>query len=101
MVGSHGEHNRTPTALDHARRARLIMIPNVVMSLALSPRSVGIAATLELRRVETPEEADRLRRLTLIDGRDPFPSDAVGFACRLYGAENSPTVADLIAALES
>ena len=68
-------------------------------------RSVGIAATLELRCVETPEQAGEIgfagSPTVLIDGRDPFPSDAIGFACRLDGAENSPSVADLINALKS
>ena len=65
---------------------------------------VGADANVELRRVETPEEAERIgfagSPTILIDGHDPFPSDSTGFACRLYGTDHSPTVAELVETLE-
>lgn len=68
-------------------------------------RTVGISATIAVQRVESPEQAERTgfagSPTILIDGRDPFPSNSIGFACRLYGDENSPSVADLVLALGS
>lgn len=68
-------------------------------------RIVGGVDTIELQRVDTPDEADRIgfagSPTILIDGHDPFPTESVGFACRLYGQENSPSVAELVRALRS
>jgi hypothetical protein len=60
---------------------------------------------LSLERVESPEEAERLRFLgsptILIDGRDAFPSPGgtVGLACRVYetrdGLAGCPTTDQL------
>ena len=66
-------------------------------------RLAGTSVDVELRRVESPEEADRIgfagSPTILIDGVDPFPSDTTGFACRLYGGDHAPSVAELVEAL--
>lgn len=61
------------------------------------------------RRVETPEQAEKLGFLgsptIRIDGTDPFAfgTEQVGLACRLYatsaGLSGSPTTAELIEVL--
>lgn len=57
------------------------------------------------QRVENPEEAERVAfggsPTILIDGMDPFadPAGPAGYACRFYGGEAAPTVAQLRAAL--
>lgn len=62
-------------------------------------------ARIELERVETTEDADRLRFVgsptVLIDGEDafPVPSDTYGLTCRVYetpeGFAGSPTTDQL------
>ena len=64
-----------------------------------------------LERVETPEEAERLRFVgsptLLIDGRDPFDGSETtfGLACRIYetpdGLAGSPTRQQLLDVLGS
>ena len=60
---------------------------------------------LDLVKVNTPEDAEawqfRGSPSFLVDGRDPFAADdaPVGFSCRLYGAEGSPSVQQLVRAL--
>ena len=65
--------------------------------------------TISYRRVETPEEAERVgfrgSPTVLIDGEDAFPTDdaATGLACRVYatpdGPQGSPTSEQLRAVL--
>ena len=71
----------------------------------------GVDATIELRRVETVEDAERERFLgsptVRIDGRDVDPGakarDDYGMKCRLYAAEaglrGTPPDAWILAAL--
>ncbi|TQF69208.1 thioredoxin family protein [Rhodococcus spelaei] len=64
---------------------------------------------VRLRQVETVDDAEATAftgsPTVLIDGVDPFaePGAVVGLSCRLYrtpdGADGSPTVAQLVAAL--
>lgn len=64
-----------------------------------------------LERVETPEDAERLRFVgsptILLNGRDPFeePEGEYGLACRIYGTPEgpagSPTTKQLREALSS
>lgn len=64
-----------------------------------------------LERVETSEAAERLRFVgsptVLIDGRDPFATEATefGLSCRIYqtatGPAGSPTVEELSNALRT
>ena len=64
-----------------------------------------------LERVETPEDAERLRFIgsptILVDGRDPFAREgqAFGLTCRIYqtpeGLAGSPTPDQLRATLRS
>jgi len=66
---------------------------------------------LDLQRVESPEEAQQIRfrgsPTILVDGVDPFEAEAdpVGFSCRVYrtedGQQDSPTVAQLVRALDT
>lgn len=58
-------------------------------------REVGLpASALTLRRVSTPEEAERMSfrgsPTVLVNGVDPFadPTAPVGLACRVYRTEN-------------
>jgi len=61
--------------------------------------------TLEYRKVETPEEAERTgfrgSPTLLVEGRDPFANgdEPTGLACRVYetpdGTQGSPTVDQL------
>lgn len=71
--------------------------------------AVGLPSeTLTLRRVETPDEAERLAfrgsPTILVNGTDPFadPTAPVGLACRVYrttdGTSGAPAVDDLKAA---
>lgn len=73
-------------------------------------REVGLPEeVLTVRRVETPEEAERLSfhgsPTLMIDGTDPFagPSTPVGLMCRVYRTESgvtwSPTLEQMTAAL--
>jgi hypothetical protein len=74
-------------------------------------RELGVEP--ELERVESPEDAVRLRFLgsptILVDGRDPFAGSAedarYGLTCRLFetpeGLAGSPTVKQLGRALEA
>ena len=66
-------------------------------------RLAGARDDIELRRVESPEEADQIgfagSPTILIDGADPFPNGTTGFACRLYGGEHAPSVAELVRVL--
>lgn len=65
--------------------------------------------TLELRRVETPEEAERSgfrgSPTILLDGDDPFTTgdEPTGLACRIYdtpvGTAGAPTLEQLRAVL--
>ena len=63
-------------------------------------RLVDARDEIELRRVESPEEGEQAgfagSPTILIDGSDPFPTGATGFACRLYGGEHAPSVAELV-----
>lgn len=58
------------------------------------------------QRVESPEEAERVgfagSPTILVDGVDPFadPLGPAGFACRVYGGDAAPTVAQIRAALQ-
>lgn len=64
-----------------------------------------------LKRVETPEEAERLRFVgsptILLNGRDPFAEtdESFGLSCRVYqtpeGLAGSPTIEQLREALRS
>lgn len=68
-----------------------------------------VGFSLEHRRVETPEEAERVgfrgSPTVLIDGVDPFAAgdEPFGLACRVYatpdGPQGSPTVEQLRTAL--
>lgn len=57
------------------------------------------------QRVESPEEAEQVgfggSPTILVDGVDPFPdpSGPAGYACRVYGGDAAPTVAQLRQAL--
>jgi len=74
-------------------------------------RAVGLAdrVSIDLERVETEEDAERLRfrgsPTVLIEGVDPFASDDApfGLSCRVYrteaGLEGSPSVTQLREAL--
>ena len=67
------------------------------------------ASVLVLRRVEAPEDAERLAfrgsPTILVNGVDPFadPMAPIGLACRVYrsgdGSDTAPTVSQLIQAL--
>jgi hypothetical protein len=69
----------------------------------------GEGGQIELRKVTTPEQAQRLKfqgsPSILIDGRDPFAGESgpIGLACRVYetedGPQGSPTAAQLRAVL--
>lgn len=73
--------------------------------------SAGVEATIELRRVETPEDAERERFLgsptVRVDGRDVEPGadgrDDSGLKCRLYmteqGMRGTPPDSWILAAL--
>lgn len=66
--------------------------------------SIDVAAQVDLTRVETFEEAEALgfsgSPTILVDGEDPFPHQAeAAMACRLYGDDHAPSVADLVTAL--
>ena len=77
--------------------------------LAEALAATGNAGTpIRLRRIETPEAADRAAfpgsPSIRIDGIDPFdPTEGVGLTCRVYrtadGLEGAPSPADLILAL--
>jgi hypothetical protein len=70
----------------------------------------GMAGDVRLERVETPHEADRLgfrgSPTILINGVDPFAdrNAPTGLSCRVYrtdaGMEGSPSIGQLLAALE-
>jgi len=70
----------------------------------------GIDLDLDLQRVETLEEAERLgftgSPTILVDGIDPFaqPGASAALACRLYrtatGSDGAPAPEELAAALE-
>ena len=70
----------------------------------------GIDLDLDLQRVETLEEAERLgftgSPTILVDGIDPFaqPGAPAALACRLYrtptGSDGAPAAEELAAALE-
>lgn len=61
--------------------------------------------SIEHQRVETVEEAERVRfggsPTILIDGADPFadPAGPSGYACRVYAGDAAPTVDQLRRAL--
>ncbi len=61
--------------------------------------------SIEHRRVESVEEAERVRfggsPTILIDGVDPFadPAGPAGYACRVYAGDAAPTVDELRRAL--
>jgi hypothetical protein len=65
----------------------------------------GASNDIELRRVDSPEEAERVgfagSPTILIDGADPFPTGTTGFACRLYSGDHAPSVAELVRVLTS
>lgn len=71
--------------------------------------AAGLDVTPEYVKVDTPEDAERLRfrgsPTVLIDGADPFADAAapVGLACRVFqtpdGARGAPTIAQLVAVL--
>lgn len=68
-------------------------------------RVVGAPEAVELQRVETFEEAQRVgfagSPTILIDGEDRFPgSGQVAMACRLYGDEHSPSVDAIVEAVK-
>jgi hypothetical protein len=73
-------------------------------------RRAGIDVEVDLQRVETLEEAERLGFVgsptILFDGVDPFaqPGAPVALACRLYrtatGSDGAPAVEALAVALE-
>jgi hypothetical protein len=56
--------------------------------------------------LETPDDAERWQfrgsPTFLVEGRDPFATGdtPVGLACRLYGSEGSPSVAQLVDVLQ-
>jgi hypothetical protein len=62
-----------------------------------------LLSTVEL---DTPDDAERWQfrgsPTFLVDGRDPFATEdaPVGLACRLYGSEGSPSVAQLVEVLQ-
>ena len=64
---------------------------------------VGASDEIELRRVKSPEEGERVgfagSPTILIDGADLFPTGTTGFACRLYAGEHAPSVAELVRVL--
>lgn len=67
-------------------------------------RLIGASNDVELRRVETIEEAEQVRfagsPTILIDGKDRFPgAGQTAMACRLYRQEPSPSVEALVDAL--
>ena len=80
-------------------------------NLEAAAREVGADLDVSLQRVETDEDAERLRFVgsptILLDGRDPFAGAGAqpALACRVYatpeGLAGSPTVAQLIAALRA
>lgn len=63
--------------------------------------------TLEYRKVETPEEAERLgfagSPTVLVDGIDPFATgdEPTGLACRVYATEDGPQGAPTLDQLRS
>jgi hypothetical protein len=72
--------------------------------------SIGDDADVQLERIESAEEADRLTfrgsPTILIDGSDPFtdPNAPTGLSCRVYrtetSMEGSPSVSQLVGALK-
>ena len=60
---------------------------------------------IEVRRVASPAEAEQAgfagSPTVLINGADPFPTEAQRFACRLYGGDHAPSVAELVRVLTS
>jgi hypothetical protein len=77
--------------------------------LAAALAETGVTAVVHERKIESPEDAARLRMhgspTVRIDGRDAFadPSDRPSLSCRLYrgdhGVAGAPTVAQLVAVL--
>ncbi len=65
----------------------------------------GASKDIEVRRVDSPEEAEQFgfsgSPTILIDGADAFPTGTTGFACRLYGGDHAPSVAELVRVLTS
>ena len=67
-------------------------------------RASGRPAHVGVQLVETMEEAERTgfagSPTILIDGEDRFPgAGQVAMACRLYGKDHAPSVAEIIDAL--
>lgn len=68
-------------------------------------RLVGASEPVELHRIETFEEAERVgfagSPTILIDGEDRFPGGGqAAMACRLYGEEHSPSVDAIVEAVK-
>lgn len=68
-------------------------------------RLVGAPGAVEVQRVDTFEEAERLgfsgSPTILIGGQDPFPgAGRAAMACRLYGDDHAPSVDAIVEAVK-